>query len=376
MVRFQFIKMLAMVAIASSASTNEVMQELSVLEKTGEYQEDALKLAGQWFRIHQDPQGDAGDQAGMTELKKSNPEAWAVVNALLTKKSLGLLNSRHPTASMGGSGVSDAPLASLVPISDAPVSSPQAPVTAPSAPVAVPQVALTAPVATPAVAAPDLDVPGAAEWVDSPSLSAPKHHDFLHWKPANDEAMVSQVLGMAASLSHGGSAAEASEAPVAPEKDVQPTAIKFDPPAQPQVVQAINVEDAPAQPQFQLESQPKVQPEAKAHPQSQPQHRDLFDWGNTYADQTNSASHQAVLVSPARPAVKVHQDLSSNPYLKGIDFSSELGTSTMSQVAENSYLKSVDMDGSDVPKAEAKRPITAKDIGGGPNKLTGFSWYN
>merc|ERR1719482_2502600 len=113
---------------------------------------------------------------------------------------------------------------------------------------------------------------------------------------------------MAAALGHGGSAPEASEAPVTPAKDMQPTAIKFDPPAQPQVVQAINVEDHPTQPQFQLESQPKVQPEATAHPQSQPQHRDLFDWGNTYADQTTSTKHQAV---SALPAVKVHQDLSS-----------------------------------------------------------------
>merc|ERR1719265_2201991 len=48
----------------------------------------------------------------MAELKATNPDAYAVVNALLTKKSLGLLNSRHPTASMNPTDATDSALVS------------------------------------------------------------------------------------------------------------------------------------------------------------------------------------------------------------------------------------------------------------------------
>jgi len=336
MAYFKITTVLSMVALVSSdSSSNEIMQKLSLLEKTGEFRESALKKAGEWFQAHQDPQGDAGDQAGMKELKASNPEAWAVVNALLTKKSLGLLNSRHPTASMSPSDRPDAPL-------DSPQAEPQATFTAPQAQAAAPRVV------APQVAAPELDVPGAAESeVDVPV----KHHDFLHWKPADDEQMVSKVLGMAAELTgKGGSVAQASETVASPPKNIQATAVK--------------AEDPPAQPQ--------------AQPEQQPQHHASvlsFDWGNTYAGFETQHDTRS---SSASPPLKARQDLSTNPYLKGIDFSSELGPSTMSQVAENSYLKSVNLNGGNIEsmsKPHPKGAITAKDIGG-PNKLTSFSWYN
>merc|ERR1719440_328290 len=49
--------------------------------------------AREWLRTHEDP-----DEAGMEELKTTNPDAYAIVQALITKKSLGLLNPKHPNA--------------------------------------------------------------------------------------------------------------------------------------------------------------------------------------------------------------------------------------------------------------------------------------
>merc|ERR1719316_826512 len=57
--------------------------------------------AREWLRTHEDP-----DQAGMDELKQTNPDAYAIVQALITKKSLGLLNPKHPNAF---GGYNDAP---------------------------------------------------------------------------------------------------------------------------------------------------------------------------------------------------------------------------------------------------------------------------
>merc|ERR1719160_1466196 len=109
MAYFKIVAVLSVVVSGDSDSSSEFIQKLSTLEKTGEFRESALQTAGEWFRAHQVPQGDGGDQAGMAELKATNPEAWAVVNALLTKKSLGLLNSHHPSASMSSDAAS-APL--------------------------------------------------------------------------------------------------------------------------------------------------------------------------------------------------------------------------------------------------------------------------
>merc|ERR1719235_2009991 len=43
--------------------------------------------------------GDDPDKQGLDELRATNPDAYAIVNALLTKRSLGMLNMRHPSAS-------------------------------------------------------------------------------------------------------------------------------------------------------------------------------------------------------------------------------------------------------------------------------------
>jgi hypothetical protein len=54
--------------------------------------------AKMWMKAH-DP---SADEAGMTDLKSTDPNAYAIVQALLTKKSLGLLDPSHPSAAFGG----------------------------------------------------------------------------------------------------------------------------------------------------------------------------------------------------------------------------------------------------------------------------------
>jgi len=324
MAHFRVAAFLSIVALASGESSAEFQRKFTALEK-----------AQEWLSTHQDPIA-AGDQAGMAELKTANPDAYAIVNALLTKKSLGLLNSRHPTAAMNPSDAADAPL-----------DTPQ--------PGLQPKPAFTAPAVE--VAAPDA--------VDVQLPTEPQHHDFLHWKPPNDEQMVSNVLGMVAGLT-GGHA--------------------------PQVAPQAQAEEPPhVQPQVHPEAQqPRALPEAQPQPQPQTPHHTQsvlsFDWGNTYAGQGQAVQSkrnyaQPISASPALkepahqvPEVPAQQDQSNNPYLKGIDFSSELNPATTSQIAENSYLKGVNFNSGDSPQPEAK-VINAKDIGA-PNKLTNFNWYS
>jgi hypothetical protein len=60
----------------------------------------ANQRAMAWLQEHRgesDP-----DAAGMNDLKSSDPNAFAIVQALLTKRSLGLLDPSNPTAAFGG----------------------------------------------------------------------------------------------------------------------------------------------------------------------------------------------------------------------------------------------------------------------------------
>lgn len=131
---------------------------------------DAQRRAEEWMRMHA---GDDPDQAGLDELKATNPDAFAIVNALLTKRSLGLLNSRHPSASFQPGADEEQPKGpSAVDVLRA-ASQPQ------------PGSAVEVPVAAVAVSAPV------------------SHHSgsWLNWKPQqDDDAMVKNVLGAVADL--------------------------------------------------------------------------------------------------------------------------------------------------------------------------------
>jgi len=117
----------------------------------------------------------------LAELRNENPSAYALVKALLTKRSLGLLNSRHPTASFAA------------PKQDDDEEKPSG--EAVFGKFARPGELNLARVQTTAseVALPYGDVAPAA------------HHDWLNWKPQasgmSDDQMVQNVLGAVASLS-------------------------------------------------------------------------------------------------------------------------------------------------------------------------------
>lgn len=59
----------------------------------------ANQRAKAWLRAHGEADPDA---AGMQDLKNSDPNAFAIVQALLTKRSLGLLDPSNPSANFGG----------------------------------------------------------------------------------------------------------------------------------------------------------------------------------------------------------------------------------------------------------------------------------
>jgi len=136
----------------------------------------AETFARSWMQKHEgaQPQGDE-----LAELKTQNPEAYAIVKALLTKRSLGLLDPRHPSASF----------AKPAPVSEDAASGPEA----------------FAKLASPANV-PDHEISASQEASTVyQAVSAPAgHRDWLNWKPktsaADDEAMVNNVLGAVADL--------------------------------------------------------------------------------------------------------------------------------------------------------------------------------
>jgi hypothetical protein len=127
----------------------------------------------------------------LDELKVENPDAYALVKALLTKRSLGLLDPKHPTASFA------AP-----PPKDSEEQQTGAAVYAKFATTEKEQEALQG--ATPNVPYPDAP----AEQIAVPYPEASEaSHDWINWKPhdgaTDDEAMVKNVLGTVADLTKG-----------------------------------------------------------------------------------------------------------------------------------------------------------------------------
>ena len=133
-----------------------------------------------WLRNHP---ARAESEDELAELNTENPDAYAIVKSLLMKKSLGLLDPKHPSASFAKTPTSDSAAEETI----APVESESA-VTMPS---------------------PD----GSATAASSEGT----HKDWLNWKPqdsaANDEAMVHSVLGAVAQIKGGQSTDAVQGAP-------------------------------------------------------------------------------------------------------------------------------------------------------------------
>lgn len=133
--------------------------------------------AQRWLASH-----PAVQQDQLAELKDVNPDAYAIVKALLTKRSLGLLDPKHPTAS-------------FVP------AAPKADEGAPSGASAFALSAEDEAVASKKKGGDDSD--SAAVYPEAVPVHA-HHGDWMNWKPSDsamdDDAMVKSVLGEVGSL--------------------------------------------------------------------------------------------------------------------------------------------------------------------------------
>jgi hypothetical protein len=169
--------MVATASLASSSSSTRTSIASSALARTSIHEglNTMVLRAREWLRTHEDP-----DAAGMEELKTTNPDAYAIVQALITKKSLGLLNPKHPNAF---GGYQEAPGKGVM---------------------------------STEVVDPQPEVPLAAVATQTQHSS---NADFFSWKPHDDDdAMVSNVLGAVASLKNGASPSSVEAAVSAPAK--------------------------------------------------------------------------------------------------------------------------------------------------------------
>jgi len=132
-----------------------------------------------WMLDHANPNNDE-----LSELRAENPDAYALVKALLTKRSLGLLDPKHPTASFSK------------PAPEEDNHAVGAAVYAKFATTDKERQAL-------AGSEPAYDTSTVEDEVVTPAPSSGSH-DWLNWKPsdsaANDDAMVKNVLGSVAGL--------------------------------------------------------------------------------------------------------------------------------------------------------------------------------
>lgn len=291
---------------------------------------DELRVADEWLRAHA---GEDPDEAGLDELKSVNPDAFAIVNALLTKRSMGLLDSKHPNPSFTDQA---APLN------------------------AVPDIQSGSSVA----------IPVEAVALPHPQPSANK--DWLNWKPstsaADDDAMVKNVLGAVTQL-RGGVTQPVSDAPTdssqAQSAPAEPPSVHADEAA---IVEARVEPQAPAAPA-----------QVQAHvdtPSPKPQSGMIsFNWGNTYAGTSDRTPAESVSATPAEEKKEAPSQASPNPYLSGVDFNSDTpATASMSQ--QNSYLKdfapAADTSDAAKPKPRASSAMASASLEAGP--LASFSW--
>eukprot|EP00746_Dinoflagellata_sp_MGD_P005831 gnl/MRDRNA2_/MRDRNA2_111307_c0_seq1.p1 gnl/MRDRNA2_/MRDRNA2_111307_c0~~gnl/MRDRNA2_/MRDRNA2_111307_c0_seq1.p1 ORF type:complete len:640 (-),score=155.17 gnl/MRDRNA2_/MRDRNA2_111307_c0_seq1:53-1972(-) len=134
-----------------------------------------------WLLAHDNP-----DDAGMNELRATDPTAFGIVQALLTKQKLGLLDPRHPSASF-----TDAPPKEHKSFSEA---AEEAGITN--------DTPVHAEAAADASSKPYPDVPDASPY---PEVS---HHSNDPWSfkaATHDDDLVNSVLGQVAELKDGGS---------------------------------------------------------------------------------------------------------------------------------------------------------------------------
>lgn len=319
--------------------------------------------AESWLRENPD-----ADQQGLNDLKNSDPDAYAIVSALLMKKQAGLLDLANPTGKnpeaeheSAADIMRDAPsidntegsqmsqLAIKAPVQhavytrgnpwafkanndDSMVSSVLGDASTPSMP-----------------SAPSM--PSSSLISSMTSTGTSSHGDPWAFKPHNDdEAMVSSVLGQVSQLT-GTSIPSAPSAPSSSlissrrSSEASPSALNAD---MDLVGMAGSASDLGA-------------PRGNYYGIS-------MDWGKKPAAPTASMSQQASYVAPAQPAPAAQNR--ANPYLEGIDFGNQpvpvAQQPVASMVAKGSYLSEINFPGSNRP---AQAPMNKA-----ANDLQGFSW--
>jgi hypothetical protein len=304
-----------------------------------------------WLRAHAAPNQDE-----LAELKGENPDAYAIVKALLTKRSLGLLDPKHPTASFAST----------------------------AAP------AEAAPVGTAAFALSEQDQEAvgkkasAAAPVDEdayPEIAlAPRHHDWLNWKPADsaidDDSMVKNVLGSVANLvgSKPKQAAGADSDSLAADE----ASILGEEKSEAPVKVAPILPDTPKQSLISSRSDAAL---------SSPLAADEAKFGGKLAvDVAVAAEEEAhpekVAPAPVAAAASIYpmeaaDPAAGNSYLKNIDFGLKTEAPAVpraSAIQGNSYLRGINFGLDDAAPA-APKPVQSlasqsKDV----NYLSSFSW--
>lgn len=226
------------------------------------------KTVRTWMRTHA---GNDPDEEGMAELKATNPDAFAIVQALMTKRSLGLLNPAHPMSSMKRNTASAQDDSSA----DDAVQSPES-------------------------------QHGPSMSLEATAVAPQPHRDWLNWKPADsaadDDAMVQGVLGEVASATQGQQLAALSHS---------------------RTVSASTSSELSSD-ETTLSSGSGGS-EIIQHTAAAPQHASgmsSFDWGNPYSEAaTSNVAAATVPASPTLPAASTHEE---NKYLKGLDLDNSI----------------------------------------------------
>lgn len=278
-----------------------------------------------------DHSGDNPDD--LAELKTENPDAYALVKALLTKRSLGLLDPKHPTASFAAPPPKQQ--------DDQPTG---AAVYAKFATTEKEQQALQGATAAD-VPYPDAPAQAAVPYPEASGASK----DWMSWKPhdsaSDDEAMVKNVLGAVADLTKGKSLRGAApsnddESPLATEaasleaeSPLQPESQQTQSAPQPTTTQPAVPDSAPQENSYlkglDLTPTPeKSVPAEKVEPDTSKNALTSFNWDDS--QQTTPSTTQAPketksganplaswlgMVKPHVQAAPVPEAKPSNPYM-------------------------------------------------------------
>jgi len=231
----------------------------------------------------------APNEDELDELKNVNPDAYALVKALLMKKSLGLLDPRHPTASFG----------KPAPTEDEGAHPVGAAVYAKFATTDKERQALAG-----------SEVPyESAEVVAPEEIAAPSSggHDWLNWKPADsaasDDAMVKNVLGSVAGIMGNKKAAAPQEGSVGSLDADEASILSADDVAKP-VSAPVTQEPAPVQNNF-LAKAPEAAPVAEPVAKQGNSYLDGLDLTVDNTPAIAPVSVPAVVEAPAAPVAAV-----------------------------------------------------------------------